>query len=86
MWPQRAISKIAVSQLESPKKILRAKRQFPGFIQVIQKGYLKIRRRRWRRDPMALSLGIDVGMVERYLEENEELRAKAEGEGQAGNS
>ena len=33
---------------------------------------------------MALSIGLDVGMVERYLEENEELRAEAEGGGSAG--
>lgn len=72
--------------MQGPKNILRSNRQPPKFIKVLQKWYLKIWRRRWRRDPMALSMGIDVGMVERYLEENEELRVKAEGEGRTGNS
>ena len=82
MYPERDSPE---EQAGGPKKILRSKKQLPRLIKVLRKCSLKILRRRWRRDSMALSIGIDVGMVERYLEENEELRAKAEGEGGPGN-
>lgn len=66
------------TQAELPKKTVRPDALSGRFSRTLRATCLRVKSWLLFRDRLASSLGIDVRMVERYLQENEELRRKAE--------
>lgn len=73
-------------QAKLPKKISGRKGLLARLLRALRASFLRVRTGTLFPDRLASSLGIDVRMVERYLQENEELEeaAKTRGGGCAG--